>query len=180
MKKIVIIAFITVTFLITACKQSKITVPTSDNTPPVLTWNVYDKGTKVGKDYPGTPTVSLPKYKLGQQLVFTLRAKDSEGGIKSISLGCSRFDTNCVQPGSSEQVESSAPSFTPPPTSILLEPDGNSMVETNAFLMQFWDDIKSDCPDGTHLIQYGVNLKGEATNYLGGTTQSILLFGIYP
>lgn len=172
MKKVEVIFLITGILLVAACSHLTIKLPTSDNTPPTLSWNVYNLDTHYGKDYLGSPTI---KVKRGEKYRITLKALDSDGGVKSIILGgWTNYVCNCYCPENAE-------SLTPEnfqDQSLNFVPDVNDMVLTSFVIMQNLDFTMS-CQDDSWRFNGGSGqLKGQVSNYYGGVTNELLKFDV--
>lgn len=172
MKKVVVIFLIMGVFLLNACSDLTIKLPTFDNTPPTLLWNVYNKDTKEGKDYLGSPTIKVAS---GDKYRITLKAIDADGGVKSITSGDGWVNWTCKSPGP-ENAESQA-SETWDETIQNFTPDGNGMVLTSFVIMRDVDFTLS-CQDSWSFNEGGGQLKGQATNYYGGVANELIMFQV--
>lgn len=151
---------------------------TSDSTPPVLVWNVYDHQTNAQADHPGNPTIEA---KLGRRFRVILKANDPEG-VQSIQLnptvGGGEISWSCADPPGPPNLQQSKNATLGPQTQNLA-PDANGLVLTSIFLIQELDFTLS-CQEGWTFLGGTAKLTGRASNYFGGVTNGTITFSISP
>ena len=155
---------ITAFFLIfSACTNTP--APTSDTTPPILTWFIHNQTTGDTSTIAGNGTVNAST---NDTFRVTLKAEDPQG-IKFIQLG-GNSQIRCQGPGP-EFPESFATTGLGQ-DSQSLAPDASGNVLTSIIL------IKSVAPNTTcasasfTLINYTAFLDGLGSNYFPGATQN--------
>jgi len=161
-------------FIIAGCSNLKVKLPTSDSTPPSLTWNVFHHATREQADHPGSPTIHA---KRGDSCRILLKAKDPEG-VKTIqinpTLGGGEMTWQCASGDLAKNM-----SATLGPITQNLAPDANGMVLTSIFLA-FELDFSMDCPAGWSFASGSAQLTGRAGNYFGGVTTEVIKFAVNP
>jgi hypothetical protein len=161
-----------------ACSNLKVKLPGSDSTPPALVWNVYNFGTGVQADHPGSPTLNA---KWGESYRVTLKAVDPQG-VKQIqlnpSLGSGEMAWMCVDPPGGENLAQSKTATLGPMTQNL-SPDSNGYVLTNIFLVMNVD-LTLTCQPEWIFVSGTAKLTGRASNYFGGTTTEVITFNVAP
>lgn len=155
---------ITVTCLIfSACTTT--TAPTSDTTPPILTWFIHNQTTGDTSSIAGNGTVN---GSMNDTFSITLKAEDPQG-IKFIQLG---GNGQMLCQGGGPEFPQSTASFALGQDSQSLSPDSSGNVLTSIIL------IKPVAPETTcasasfSLINYKVFLDGLGSNYFPGDMQN--------
>jgi hypothetical protein len=152
---------------LTGCEKVK--KPTSDTTPPTLTWHVENRTQNTSTDINGTGSVTGKK---GDDFRVTLTAKDPQG-IQKITMG-GGYTKSCKK-GSLGQ--SGQGDFAGKVQN--LSPDGDGNVLTSIFLIEsYTPDI--DCNAGWTWEGTSIGLVGSGVNYLNLTTDGNLTIKVNP
>jgi hypothetical protein len=148
----------------------KVDKPTSDSTPPTLTWHVENRTQSTAADYPATgATITGAK---GDEFRVTLTAKDPEG-IHKITEG-GGYVRSCI---SGDLGQSANGDFAP--QTQTLNPDAEGKVLTSIFLINSYDpDIT--CNSGFNWTGTTITLDGTGTNYFSGTTNGSISITVKP
>jgi hypothetical protein len=157
-------------FVMTGCPP-RVTKPSSDSTPPVVKWNVFNHGTNESQDFTGNAKVTA---KRGDLFRVTLKVEDPEG-VSMLSLGSSSQWT-CVSGG---VAQSSGPSLDKTDVQTF-QPDSSGKVLTSSFLMR---DANLDfkCQQSGFTFSGGsVSFFGTGENYFKGKTQATLVIEAKP
>jgi hypothetical protein len=143
--------------------------PSSDSTPPSLSWSVLNKSTNEQKVISGSGTIH---FGLGSQYFVVLHAKDPQG-VYSTSLGSS-VGWTCVGNGVSQ---GSGPSLAVLNTQIS-QPNSDGKVPTEAVNATNGSMGPFDCQAGYTLSGATLTFFGEGQNYFNGVTkgQLVLVF----
>lgn len=148
---------------------AKVPKPTSDSTPPTLTWSVYNQNTSTTVQINGSGTLNA---KSGESYRVTLTANDPQG-IHEITLG-SNTGWQCV---SGNIAQSAGPGL-----GVLdkqdLQPDSQNNVLTSIFLIQQANIGPFDCQPGFTFSGASVEFDGTGTNYFNGVTKGTLKFNV--
>jgi hypothetical protein len=158
-----------VALLLGAAACQKVPKPSSDSTPPVLTWHVENLTASTKSEIVGNGTVT---GKQGDEFRVTLTANDPEG-IQKITMG-GGYTRNCLQNGAGQTASGSYAG-----QSQTLAPDGQGNVLTQIFLIQ---SISPDvtCNSGFTWQGTTIGLTGGGTNYFNGTTTGKLTISVTP
>ena len=163
---------------VAGCSNLKVKKPSSDSTPPALTWTVFNYDTSVTKDHAGSPSLQA---KRGESYRVTLKAKDPQG-IKSIQInptvGSGEINWLCNDPPGGENLQQ-AKSALLGPMNQDLTPDANGYVLTSIFLIHDLD-FSLACQPGWTFASGTATLTGRATNYYSGVTTEVITFTIAP
>jgi hypothetical protein len=140
-------------FIIIACAD-KVPMPTSDSTPPRLTWTIKNQTTNMTTTIRGSGEAHA---KARDTLFITLRADDPEGvGYIELGGGYIKFCANSNAQGGY------------PVQSHPLSADENNQVQTSTFeVMTMQADITCSSSSGTW-SSTEVTLNGLATNFFSG------------
>jgi len=153
-----------------ACACPKVQLPSSDSTPPILTWKVTNKATNAVQYFTGNATIPAS---LGQQYEVKLTASDT-GGVHEASLSGSS-SWQCV----SGQVASNKG-----PTLGAVETEKHDVWpsgEVCSEIEQFQDvGLSFDCQAGYQFNGGSVTLTGTGKNFYGGVTTATLTFNVPP
>ncbi len=162
-------AGIAVLVMIMSQACSTVPMPTSDSTPPILNWNVYNEDTRTTSQYIGNATLSA---KSGDSYRVTLTAEDPQG-IHEITLGSST-SWQCV---SGDLAQNAGPSLDATDKQDL-QPDSQGNVLTSILLMRQANIGPFDCQAGFTFNGGSVAFFGTGTNYFNGVTQATLTFNV--
>jgi len=155
--------------VLVAC-GSKVPMPTSDSTPPTLTWTVLNQTTKVSVNVSPGGSVHA---KGTDSLFITLKAQDPEG-VAYIELGGGYLKA-CV--GSDGTGTNSQGLFAS--QSQTFGPDSNNQVSTLAFATK---TVQADttCSGGDQWNSTLVTLNGVARNFFSGKSRGTLSITFVP
>lgn len=155
-----------------ACMLSgcdKVTMPTSDSTPPTVSWSVQKNGGS-SQNLPAISTINAAK---GDKFSVTLMLKDSEG-MKNITLGSSGSYA-CSSGNFSENK-----SFSGATDAQNLGPDSNGKVLTKIILTHDFDTASLSCDSGSSFTGGSYVFNGSGENYFRGTATGKLTISIAP
>jgi len=143
----------------------KVAKPSSDTSPPSLSWEVTnrDSGSTSTFSVAGGVFQTLP----GVTYQITLRAADA-GGVEHVVLTGGGSYT-CLQPGLArvENMDVAA-------QDVVLQPNGNDQVDTCWALVTFLDSGGWDCGAGFRFGGGNLILHGTAIDYFSNRTESHL------
>jgi hypothetical protein len=149
----------------------RVTKPSSDSTPPVVKWNVFNQVTNESQDFTGNAKVQA---KRGDLFRVTLKVEDPEG-VSMLSLGGSSQWT-CVSGEASQQ---GGPSLDKTDVQTF-QPDSNGKVLTNSFLIRE-ANLDFKCQQSGFTFSGGsASYFGTGENYFNGKTQSTLVIEVKP
>jgi hypothetical protein len=162
------IAVVLALLALAACE--KVDKPTSDSTPPELTWHVENLTKNTTADFPATgATVTGAK---GDGFRVTLTAKDPEG-IHKITMG-GGYVRGCR---SGDVAQAANGDFAP--QTQTLNPDAQGKVLTSIFLINSYDPDVT-CNAGFTWTGTTISLAGTGTNYFNGTTNGSISIAVNP
>jgi hypothetical protein len=162
-KHLTVVCIFTLIGLMSGCDKLK--KPSSDSTPPKLTWKVYFFETS--SEQTVTSSGQTVKVKKGKEVRVTLIAEDTDGGVSKISFG-GGFNYGCIS-GSEGQNSNGLLS-----TDVQnLSPDADGYVLPSIFLMRNFT-MDFTCNPGYTLTGGKYELVGQAENYFGGNVNSML------
>jgi hypothetical protein len=157
------------TLVVGAVACEKVNKPTSDSTPPILTWHVENLTQSTTADYTGNGTVTGKK---DDEFRVTLTAHDPEG-IQKITMG-GGYTRSCAANGVGQSAQGDYATQTQ-----TLSPDSNGKVLVQIFLIQsITPDIT--CSQGFDWKGTTISLVGTGTNYFNGTTSATLSLTVTP
>lgn len=152
---------------------SKVPKPTSDSTPPILTWHIHNQDTSSDTQIVGTGSVNA---KIGDSYQVTLTADDPQG-IHEITLG-SNTGWQCLD-ALDNLAQSHGPSLGTTDKQDL-QPDSQGNVLTSIFLIREASIGPFECQAGFAFSGGSVVFTGTGTNYFNGVTKATLTFSVSP
>jgi len=148
---------------ITLIACTTVTPPSSDPTPPVLTWHIENQTTGASSSVTGSGSVAAS---VNDSIRITLKADDPQG-IQLIELG-GGYVTSCQAGDAASSASGSFGTDSQP-----LSPDAQGNVLTSIFLIKtVVPDVS--CPGGSSWQSTSVSLNGLGRNYFSGTTTGTL------
>jgi hypothetical protein len=147
----------------------KVTKPSSDSTPPTLTWRIENQSAGTDQSIVGNGTVAA---KPNETLRITLKSDDPEG-VSYIELG-GGYVVNCQGSGVASNNSGGYGKDIQN-----LSPDTDNKVLTKIILVK---TITPDtaCPGGTSFVKTTVSLNGVGRNYFSGQTNAALGVNVAP
>ncbi len=142
---------------------TSVTKPTSDSTPPVLTWHVENRTQGTTKTFTNNGSVTGAA---GDDFQITLTADDPQG-VHKIDLD-GGFVVSCEGGGVGQASDGDFA-----PQEQTLEPNAQNKVLTSIFLIMTVNH-DMDCENGLDWKSTVVDLDGSATNYFSGTVSGKL------
>jgi hypothetical protein len=141
--------------------HDKVKLPSSDSTPPKVSWNVRNTETGQTIDINGSASYAAHP---GEMIHVTLKGTDPEG-IQRLSQN-GGYVVECRDPDSNNFGAYSALDQT-------LAPDADNMVLTSLVLLRDLDPNTS-CPKNLQFVKNTITLNGQAKDYYGGITHESL------
>ena len=164
--------------ILAACSNLKVKKPSSDSTPPLLTWTVFNYDTNASSNHSGSPSLQA---KYGERYRVTLKAKDPQG-VESIQInpttGSGEINWLCNDPPGGEPLQQAKSALLGPMTQNLTA-DASGNVLTSIFLMHDLD-FTLFCPSGWTFAGGSATLTGRASNYYSGVTTEVITFSVAP
>ena len=149
--------------------EDKVAKPTSDSTPPTITWAITNQDTGEQKTFPNSGSLNVS---VGSRFYLTMRVNDPQG-VHQTTLGDSS-GYQCVGDGVASNV---GPGLGVTETNNL-QPDSNGLVLTSTFLFRNVQLVDFPCPSGQTFSGGSQTFQGTATNYFNGKTQGTFTFHI--
>lgn len=149
--------------LLGGCAQT-VTMPTSDSSPPTLTWSVFDETAQNMTN----PAPSPFQAQSGHTYLVTLNAQDPQG-LHRISLASSQ-SWDCTN---GTVTSHSSPLLGPPQTQVY-NPDSHNQVPTGGALNKEITFSPNPCDPGFHLANGVWGFDAQAENFFGGITPGSL------
>jgi hypothetical protein len=146
--------------------------PTSDSTPPVLTWFIHNETTGDSFNIPGSGRVDA---RANDTFSITLKVEDPQG-VKFIQLGSS-FTKTCR--GGAPEFPASNASGGLGVDSQSLSPDSAGHVLPAIILIRQVAP-STNCPPNMNWTSYKEFLEGLGSNYFSGNTSASLLVSFTP
>lgn len=156
---------------LTSCKTTK---PSSDSTPPKITWRYVNSTT--GKEQDLKDDAGPIEISETDRMVVTCFANDS-GGVHKISLKADAL-VDCKTVGSQPLVQDNLNRVLMPLKEQILNPSADNTVLTKIFLNHQFV-LKEDVACGTagFTVYAGdITFTATAENYFGGVTKNTLKF----
>jgi hypothetical protein len=152
------------------CACPKVDLPSSDSTPPSITWKVTNKATSAVQNF--TENGSF-QAKLGEHYTVKMTATDT-GGVHEASLA----DSVGWQCKSGSVAKGAGPSLgTPDVEKHDVWPNGQVCSE----IVRYRDlDLIFECQPGYQFEKATVKLTGTGKNFFGGVTQGTLTINVVP
>lgn len=154
-----------------SCKTVK---PTSDATPPAISWAIFDRVSGRRAEQAGSGAITLKFEDHLQDLEITCIAEDPQG-VHKISFG-GEGDIVCskIRPDLLEETLPVRKVFLKADEQTL-SPDGSGKVLTQTLLVKKFSNLRdSACPGGFEIKKGTLTLTGTAENYFKGITTATL------
>lgn len=160
-----------------ACDRHKVLKPTSDSTPPAITWRVENTNARTTTDLGATGEVVGRK---GDTFRVYMYASDPEG-IQRIEMSAGAVEIRCSGgTGSGETLGTVGQGLGSLVEERTLAPDSEGKVLTRTFIFHVVSPTTTCKDDGFTWRSYIQDLLGGATNYFNLSTDGHLRITVLP